>query len=94
MIATFADFAAETVKIRDFQLKTEDYGPKLRILVENHGLWLKTADYGKKPWIMVENCGLWSKTTDFSQKPQILQFLSLKLQNCLLVFSPERGSKG
>ena len=74
---------------------------------ENCGLWSKTADYGQKPQIMVKNCGFWSntadyrqklqilsKTVDFSQKLRILQFLSLKLQNCLLVFSPERGSKG
>ena len=46
MIATFADFVAETVKIRDFQLKTADYGQKPRILVENCGLWSKTMDFG------------------------------------------------
>ena len=64
-----------------------DYGRKLQIMVENSGLWSKTMDYGQKH-------RLWSKTTDFSQNPWILQFLSLKLQNCLLVSSPERGSKG
>ena len=68
-------------------LKTMDYGQKLWILVENHGLWSKTADYGRKLWIMV-------KTMDFSQKLWILQFLSLKLQNCLLVSVQREDPKG
>ena len=78
-----ADFAAENCRLwsktADYGQKL-DYGWKLQIMVENWGLWSKTTDFGRKLWILVEN--------------QILQFLSLKLQNCLLVFSPERGSKG
>ena len=35
-----------------------------------------------------------AKTAVFSQKLQILQFLSLKLQHCWSVSSPERGTKG
>ena len=55
-------------------------------------LWPKTADF--ELWVGLTGQNLQFKTADFGQKPWILQFLSLKLQNCLLVFSPERGSKG
>ena len=94
----FADFAAEIAvfgwKPWILSIVGGANCQNLRFSVENRGFWLKTTDFGRKLRIMVKNYGLWSKTVDFRQKLRILQFLSLKLQNCLLVFSPERGSKG
>ena len=52
-------------------------------------LWilLKTAVFLPKSTVFDENCIFWPKTVDFAVS---VWFLSLKLENCWLVLSPER----
>ena len=79
------------------------------ISAKSHGFWVelrsesrKTTDFGQK---FVDFDGFWvelksesAKTADFSQKStdfaDFVWFLSLKLENCWLILSPEKGSKG
>ena len=65
------------------QIKSMNFGGfhcrKLHIL-------LKTADFLPKSMVFDENCIFWPKTVDFAVS---VWFLSLKLENCWLVLSPE-----
>ena len=63
--------------------KNHGFCQKLQFLTKNMVFSQKST----KTMVLTKNHG-------FQPKPQILQFFSLKLQHCWLVFGPERGTKG
>ena len=83
------------IKGLNFMIPTfVDFAAEICSFHQIHGFPSKTTVFSQNHRFQGSESMIFMKTAVFSQKLWILQFLSLKLENSLLVFSLERGSKG